>query len=493
MATATLTRRDVLQALAAAPLMFGLPSDASTAAAQVRYDAASPEGLQMLEIYAGVVRSMQALGSRNPMGWLWQWYTHFVSGATTKSAELTRIFGSTASTQKSFANDTWDTCQSHSGQNANHFLPWHRMYVYYFERIVRNVSGRADFTLPYWDYTSSDPAKRAILPLQFRLPNDPLFGVLYRPERNALANGGERIDQNQPADMMGIDDAMAKASYSTVGTVTGFCRAIDSGIHGRIHTLVGTSKGMGAVPYAGRDPLFWVHHANIDRMWASWNQNGGSNPASASWAYDQFVFADAGGVRVKKPLRNFFSVADLGYGYDTLIAKPAVTYSSAVTSTALASTDVVASADSTELGSAPQPVLLRGVGSLQGASVLGLDPAHPGKRTYLVLRDLHTWTQPEVLFHLYLSPGQARPLLDRAHYVGNINFFDAQFHEHGGGSALDMALGGNLYSFDVTALLESLAREAGTQARDALLLTVVPGGRPAGGRPMIGTIELVRQ
>src|SRR3546814_982204 len=58
-----------------------------------------------------------------------------------------------------------------------------------------------------------------------------------------------------------------------------------------------SSDLMGKVPYAARDPLFWVHHANVDRMWASWNRNGGINPATPTWARRQFVFADTQGQR----------------------------------------------------------------------------------------------------------------------------------------------------------------------------------------------------
>ena len=39
---------------------------------------------------------------------------------------------------------------------------------------------------------------------------------------------------------------------------------------------------------------------------------------------------------------------------------------------------------------------------------------------------------------------------------GNINFFDAEFHDHGGG-AMDEALGENFYSFDVTPILHRMA------------------------------------
>ena len=51
------------------------------------------------ECFADAVRQMQALGPENPLSWMWQWYTHFVDGATNKSAEITRIFGPTATPQ----------------------------------------------------------------------------------------------------------------------------------------------------------------------------------------------------------------------------------------------------------------------------------------------------------------------------------------------------------------------------------------------------------
>ena len=77
--------------------------------------------------------------------------------------------------------------------------------------------------------------------------------------------------------------------------------------------------------------------------------------------------------------------------------------------------------------------------------------------------------------------------------MGNINFFDAEFHEHGN-TAMDEALGENLYSFDVTDLLRGIARQGQGNAHDALRLTIVPAGRPTpGGEPLVGSIELIRQ
>ena len=195
------------------------------------------------------------------------------------------------------------------------------MFVYYFEQIVRRVSGRADFTLPYWDYTSDDPAKRGVVPLEFRSPADPVFGVLYRPDRTDLANSGQPIQSNNRGDPMKIGGPMGKANYEMVGSDAGFCRAINSSIHGNIHVLVGNSLGMGTVPYSAGDPLFWVHHSNIDRMWASWNRNGGVNPVDATWAQQTCVFGGPTG-RVSGVLKDFFDCEALGYGYDAYIPPP---------------------------------------------------------------------------------------------------------------------------------------------------------------------------
>ncbi len=48
-------------------------------------------------------------------------------------------------------------------------LPWHRMYLVYFERICRKLSGDQQFALPYWNWTD-DPA----VPAVFWTTGDPL-------------------------------------------------------------------------------------------------------------------------------------------------------------------------------------------------------------------------------------------------------------------------------------------------------------------------------
>jgi tyrosinase len=75
---------------------------------------------------------------------------------------------------------------------VNFFLPWQRVHLISFERLVRNITGAAQFTMPYWHYTDSD--QRA-LPRRFGLPDDRLWGPLFRADRNPGVNDGRPIDQ----------------------------------------------------------------------------------------------------------------------------------------------------------------------------------------------------------------------------------------------------------------------------------------------------------
>ena len=154
----------------------------------------------------------------------------------------------------------WNTCQAHGdNEDENMFLPWHRMYVLYFEDIIRQVLNDASFTLPYWNYSAA--ATRA-LPPEFRATASPLF----RPNRNSGPNTGTPM----PPNLVSLD-ALQETSYGPEGAAQGFDATLDFGLPGNVHVWIGNSQGMGAVPFAAYDPIFWMHHCNVDRLWASWN------------------------------------------------------------------------------------------------------------------------------------------------------------------------------------------------------------------------------
>ena len=71
----------------------------------------------------------------------------------------------------------------------------------------------------------------------------------------------------------------------------------------------------------GGDPLFYLHHANLDRIWESWNRLGHSNPTDPKYLNRTFAFGDRSGTRVDLPVSAGDRTAQLGYEYDSY-AKP---------------------------------------------------------------------------------------------------------------------------------------------------------------------------
>ncbi|HEV7515152.1 MAG TPA: tyrosinase family protein, partial [Thermoanaerobaculia bacterium] len=213
----------------------------------------------------------------------------------------------------------WASCQH--GQFF--FISWHRMYLYYFERILRAAIREAihnptyEFALPYWDY--ENPAFHD-LPQPYRVPADKT-NSLYVAQRAADCNAGrECVD---------APTASAKVALSLIpfgscpgskpccsGCIPGllpdetfggqfvpapvhYNRAfgeLESQPHNVVHDAIGGDTGwMGDPDCAARDPIFWAHHANIDRLWQVWlNQGGRKNPVNcATWAGNtSFTFFD---------------------------------------------------------------------------------------------------------------------------------------------------------------------------------------------------------
>src|SRR5271166_1329121 len=317
------TRRSFLAAGGAIPLAAWLEQRgfAQAASMKVRYDARSTQGIDMLKVYAAAVNKMKdpaQIPTGDPRSWIFQWYTHFVNDATTKAAEIQRIYPDASDPNRAVAEAMWDMCQAHSdGDNEDFFLPWHRCFVYYFEQIIASVSGRNDFALPYWNYSTADQTIRGVIPPQFTMENDPVFGSLFDGLRNPGVNQGRPIQSGLPGDPLSLA-ALADTTYSPSGASGGFNQDLDSGLHGNVHVVVGGPNNMGNVPTAAQDPIFWMHHCNIDRLWASWNAAGRTNPSLSQ----TFTFADENGQRVDAKIEDVLDLSKLGYTYDQVEAVP---------------------------------------------------------------------------------------------------------------------------------------------------------------------------
>lgn len=482
------TRRSVIVAgasgigLAAMPFPVWFEKYAAAQTTLTRYSAASTQGAAMIAQYATAVQAMMGAKSSDPTSWIWQWYTHWTPTPPGKAGAINTIFGGAGN---AVAQAMWNTCQPHgSGMNPDNFLPWHRMYVYYFERIVRKITGNPAWTLPYWDYTN--PTLQA-LPQPFISPGN-TSNPLYRPNRNATSNNGQAITTDYGGPNTLNLDSMRQSNYS--GN-TGFCNQLNNGLHGNVHGMTGNGQGMGSVPTAAGDPIFWLHHCNIDRVWASWNNAGGSNPTSATWQAQTFTFVDENGVQVTAMVKDFLSIVPLNYTYDVFLTPPGAQVAAAGSSarfSAAAVKTVGTSESGVRLGGAPARVALADRAPTADKSKSLMSAIQ--RETYLQLDGVKAATQPEVLYNVYLDlPPGATPSTDSPHYVGTLNFFSAVPHAdgHTGHGPADP---GATVVFNVTEQIAALRQR--NLASDNPVVTLVPSGDPAkGSDPRIDRVQLV--
>lgn len=218
-----------------------------------------------LAAYKNGVAVMKARGALDPTSWTYQAAIH-------GHAPPLQI--------------AWDTCQ----HNTTFFLSWHRMYLCFFERILRKASGMPSLGLPYWNYSDSADPNARFLPVPFR---SSVANPLYDGTRNPTLNAGT--------------GQLSAASVSLASVLPGptgfypFSGNINGTPHGAVHGQVGGN--MTGFNTAGLDPIFWLHHCNIDRLWNRWLAGGGgrSNPPATdtTWHNTNFTFFDENGTQVQ--------------------------------------------------------------------------------------------------------------------------------------------------------------------------------------------------
>ena len=187
------------------------------------------------------------------------------------------------------------------------FFTWHRAYLHFFERIMRWAANDPTLTLPYWDWTA-----QPVLPEPFRTPADQTTNSLYEKKRKAN-DGSALLSQVVVAD---LDNALARTVFPVSGD-DGFSFDLEGSPHGQVHVLVGGQGGlMSSVPTAAGDPIFWLHHCNIDRLWNVWLNRGGgrANPTDPAYLDQAYTFADETGGTATVRVRDVIRSADLVTG-----------------------------------------------------------------------------------------------------------------------------------------------------------------------------------
>lgn len=254
--------------------------------------------------YARAVRALQGRAPADRTSW---WYLAAIHGIDIPGWVQQGIVPSASSLPPQGEQDLiFNQCQ-HAGW---FFLPWHRGYLAAFEAILdawisAQPGGPQDWALPYWNYLSdSNPNGRAIPPefLDPTLP-DGSANPLSQVRRNGMHVLGPQPwfpgDISLSAQTRSLPFTAAPGTEGYGGAISGFAQqgsltgAVEGDPHNRVHVMVG---GVQPVPgwmsdpdYAALDPIFWVHHCNIDRFWAAWMSDPANQQEdSGAWSNGPF-------------------------------------------------------------------------------------------------------------------------------------------------------------------------------------------------------------
>ncbi len=130
---------------------------------------------------------------------------------------------------------------------------------------------------------------------------------------------GERIDTLY-REWINLDALNEKFYIDSPTGNLGFNPRLDQNPHFFTHFALGGD--MAEFSTVGGDPIFYLHHANIDRLWESWNQLGNTNPTDPDYLNRQFAYGDRSGKRVDLPVSAADRSAALGYEYDSYEKPP---------------------------------------------------------------------------------------------------------------------------------------------------------------------------
>jgi tyrosinase len=426
----------------------------------------------------------------------------------------------------------------HKCPHKNYFFPsWHRMYVYFFERIVRKASGDPNFALPYWRY---DDPRQASLPSAF-LPEDAELGtppenkaIPYLTRKNALARAKRHghVDHR----WIGLGDvardvtAAFALDHFTVTDKLDALKAfggvrvsdpskeeaaggLEASPHNLVHKTIGLDGDLGSPKTAARDPVFWVHHANIDRMWVKWTDPARDRIPPVDddvWMKTKFTFVDENGEdRGMTGADVLDTQFQLGYRYDDdpprvrqlRFDDPPVAFAPGGSTPTLRAPV-----------SAPDPVVLAKGGAMRLAAresqvVLaavsqppaGGAPAGP-QRLRVVLKDVVARDDaPPYDVFLVLEGSIMFAVAASAVRIGGLDLFGGA-GQGGHGAHAGHAQGGDTIAFDASDAMAQLSRLNGFDMQSLRVsvvrrgFTVATGGElvPPDPDPLqIGSVELV--
>lgn len=405
--------------------------------------------------YAGAVKRMRERDPADPRSWAYQAAIHGSLERRTRPL--------------------WNQCQHATW----YFLPWHRMFLYYFEKIVREAvvedDGPKDWTLPYWNYCLG--GQHALLPEPFRDPADEEENPLYVEQRDPRLNSGQKglsAFATSPSVALKRPNFIGIAEFG--GPPTGFQHSgetwgvLERTPHNAVHEAV---KGlMGAPETAALDPIFWLHHANIDRLWSEWIGMAGAHhedPPDPAWGDLSFSFFDEQGKEASLQCKDVLeTVAQLGYTYDTEPTPPPAPGPAAPARAAMEQPP-----QREKIGATHGGVTLTGEQTTVSVPIRAeaADGFGNAVHAYLNVEEIEGERNPGVSYLVYVDLGRGEPPHPESpHYLGTLSFFGIERARNPVGDEAPHALKA---SYDITETARELEAR-GQWAGHELPVTFAP-------------------
>lgn len=326
------------------------------------------------------------------------------------------------------------------------FLTWHRMYLYYFEQVLRAAAQDPNLTLPYWNYERAPALPAAFRPATYVVNGATRPNPLYAAERRQGLNAGtRRLDPS----VVSTADAFRQPVYFD-GT-TGFNDLLEGSPHGNVHCAIGVagcgSGLMGHPASAAVDPIFYLHHVNIDRLYDCWARPapGMRMPKDPARLSDRYTFPDGAGVMRTRQVRDMLSADQLGYRYslpaNCPAGPPAPPPGGAPQGFTQAQTYSVGGAGDIGPIDSSQPLALPQAArdAVQASALLAAD----ARQHIIVLKGVRFDEQPALLYKVYLVGENGQRAL-----LGTMNFFSAGHRDEDG----------ETFSFDATQAFRTLGQ-----------------------------------
>jgi tyrosinase len=203
---------------------------------------------------------------------------------------------------------SWRTATGNRAHAGPVFLPWHRLYLRRLEEAIQAVSGDRNAALPYWDWSADGSLSSAgqltapiwalvgpprgevmtgpLAQLRVRLVQQNDRRLVVGPPRRIWRDAGRRLaGLPAPNDQVwtladGLYDGSPwnTEADSFRNKAEGWVDAREDlrrpppHMHNRVHVWVGGDMGPGTSP---NDPLFYLNHCNVDRLWEAWMRRRG--------------------------------------------------------------------------------------------------------------------------------------------------------------------------------------------------------------------------